>query len=371
MPISISGTVNDPDPPGCPETPADALGTARAAAAVRAAYYASQSSEYGHLDLTPIGDYFAREFLGDQVLHDVRVLGEALANAAMTAIGAGGLEHGVMVNSDDTGDRLHLVVSDFIGGLSPAAWAHDLGVLVGDELVGAVGFDDRATVARTFYEGGVAAAEEADPSFSPKLERWRRGARWKLVVVELGVEAAGIAYCQGVKEGVPNGVNGGDIGNRTPAEDEELLMMLPVDFAGIELDTHTTQTTTTAPTPTTSTTTPASSSSDVVGVCVRADSTTGHISLEWAFTATTTAPEPANWTVAWTAGTNTFYTSSRPGADRSFRATLPTVLFSIFAGRTWSVSIDGGTDTNGDRIESEQTFPTDGTWTGTTGVGQC
>ena len=108
-----------------------------------------------------------------------------------------------------------------------------------------------------------------------------------------------------------------------------------------------------------------------VGLCVSADSTTGHISVEWAFTATTTAPEPANWTVAWTAGTNTFYTSSRPGADRSLRATLPTVLFSIFTGRDWSVSIGGGTDTSGDSIEAEQAFTTDGAWTGATGVGQC
>ena len=112
-------------------------------------------------------------------------------------------------------------------------------------------------------------------------------------------------------------------------------------------------------------------SSNVVGVCVRVDDATGEFDAEWSFAASPTAPEPANWSVSLTAGTNTFITSSRPGSDRSISFTLPMVLFSIFVGRTWSVGIDGGADTNGDPIEADQVFPTDGTWTGTAGVGQC
>lgn len=91
----------------------------------------------------------------------------------------------------------------------------------------------------------------------------------------------------------------------------------------------------------------------------------------WEFTATSNVAEPDNWTISWSAGGSSFLTGSRDGEVRSISGRLQTAMFTIFAGRTWSVSIDGGTDSNGGPVGATQTFDTDGTWTGTAGVGQC
>ena len=67
-----------------------------------------------------------------------------------------------------------------------------------------------------------------------------------------------------------------------------------------------------AVTTTTTTSAPQAPSGTSIEVCVSADSTTGHTSAEWAFTATTTAPEPAEWTISLTFGANTFIRVTPP-----------------------------------------------------------
>ena len=354
-PNSYTGTVAVPVLSACPDLGENPNAAAMAAATTMANYYLGQiPSDPGQFDWARLGELLAEEGV---------LFADELETMLLAAAGADGLTEGLVSTPDtDRGRRTHEFAKNagaFVNFFVP------LDIEAASTLIeaGQTAFSTTGGIANKIcaVAGGL-AARQSTRSWVKKV------AKWKLTVLAGAGALTSAMACDAVEIYVEDQANNRRSTAETSGDSQDnVAFLVPISLSAGDDDAATT----TPATPTTSTTAPALSSSEVVGVCVRADSATGGMEAEWSFTATSTAPEPAEWAISLTFSASTSVTLTRPGTDRSLSATLQTILFTIFAGRPWSLYVDGGTDTSGVPIEAEQTFPTNGIWTGTAGVGQC